>query len=458
MPEKKIVCLGAGSLYFQYALIDLMACRDLEGSEIVLYDLDTEKAHLMTELAKRIIGRLGTRYRVRTAKRLTDAVDGADFAVSSIGGSGAEMTPHVYGSYYAYMDKHISAKYGIQQVVGDTCGPAGMMMALRSIPAHMAICREMEKRCPRAIFINHSNPMAVLCRAIRKYTSISMIGLCHGVQGGIAYAAAALHVPMEQLECSWVGTNHYYWFTALRHNGQDVYNELMKKMARRKPPPGKMLSAELSQIYGYHIVYPADDHIIEFYPFLTQAQVGQTQLPYGLAAAAQSHGYDEKEHRTTRRTASGRLRRKFMRQYKQILTETKIPDNPEPVSALRGEGLARLISAIASGKRELCIVNIANQGAIANLPYHGEIEVEAVTDSTGVKPIVQKEAPLILKGILEKRFVWQELVADAGVKGDRKAALQALMVDEMAIWPRKSRQMLEELLYASKDLLPQFFR
>lgn len=455
---KKIACLGAGSLYFKYALIDLAVCRDLEGSEIVLYDLDAERAQLMTKLAKCLFSRLGTRYRVRAAKRLADAVDGADFAVSSIGGSGAEITPNVYGSYYSYMDKHISAKYGIQQIVGDTCGPAGMMMAFRSIPAHIEICREMEKRCPGVIFISHSNPMAVLCRAIRKYTSVSVIGLCHGVQGGIAYAAEVLKVPIEELECAWVGTNHYYWFTALRHNDKDVYHELMKKMAGRNPPQGKKLSAELSQIYGYHIVYPDDDHIIEFYPFLTQVQDGQKNLPYGLAAAARSHGYDENKRRSSPRTSSVRLRRKFIAQYKKILADIKIPDKPEPSSALRGEGLARLISAIASGKRELCIVNIANQGAIANLPFTGEVEVEAITGSTGVKPIVQKEAPLILKGMLEKRFVWQELVADAGVKGDRKTALQALMVDEMAIWPNKAKPMLDELLHASRKLLPQFYK
>jgi len=458
MIEKKIVCLGAGSLYFPQALIDLAGFRALEGSEIVFYDLDAEKAQLMTGLANRLFGRLGANYRVRAANRLAAAVDGADFAVSSIGGSGAEITPNVYGSYYSYMDKHISAKYGVQQVVGDTCGPAGMMMALRSIPAHIKICREMEKRCPRVIFISHSNPMAVLCRAIRKYTSISVIGLCHGVQGGIAYAAEVLNVPIEQLECSWVGTNHYYWFTALRHNGRDVYHELMKKMAGKNPPRDQILSAELSRIYGYHIVYQADDHIVEFYPFLAQVPGGQEKLPYGLAGAAKLHGYDEKEPRTARRAASSRLRRKFIAQYKKILDATKIPEKPEPSSAFRGEGLARMISAIASGKRELCIANVANRGAIANLPFTGEIETETVTDSTGVKPIVQKDAPLILKGLLEKRFVWQELVADAGVKGDKQAALQALMVDEMAIWPNKARPMLDELLHASRNLLPQFYK
>jgi 6-phospho-beta-glucosidase len=50
------------------------------------------------------------------------------------------------------------------------------------------------------------------------------------------------------------------------------------------------------------------------------------------------------------------------------------------------------------------------------------------------------------------------LVADAAVTGDRHTALQAVMLDEMAILPKKAEAMLDELLEASRDLLPQFFR
>ena len=65
--------------------------------------------------------------------------------------------------------------------------------------------------------------------------------------------------------------------------------------------------------------------------------------------------------------------------------------------------------------------------------------------------------PVVLKGMLEKRFAWQELVADAAVTGDRNLAMQALMLDEMAIFPDKAEPMLDELLEASRGLLPQFF-
>lgn len=453
MAGKKIVCLGGGSLYFPRAIPDVLVSPELAGSEIVLYDIDGKKAELMAAMGRRLAQQADSGCTVRATVDLADAVDAADFALSSIGGSGAEITPNVYDSYFHAADVRIPAKYGIAQVIGDTCGPAGMMMALRSIPAYIAICREMEQRCPNVILFNHSNPMSVLCRALHKYTSINVVGVCHGVQGGVSYAASILEVPADELECIWIGTNHYYWFTRVLHQGRDVYPELMARMAEREPLPGRVLSRKLSQIYGYHIVYPEDDHIIEFYPFLTQVSA-QDQLPYGLAEKARAHGYDAAAPMPTAAVPSAEVREQFFAHYRELLDAEQLPAGQD--NSVTGEGIGRLLSAIATGRRQVCIANIANRGAIPNLPAEAEVEIEAVTDSLGVRGICMGDAPLVLKGMLEKRFVWQELVADAAVLGDRNLALQALLVDEMAILPEKAEPMLDELLAASEELLPQF--
>lgn len=52
--------------------------------------------------------------------------------------------------------------------------------------------------------------------------------------------------------------------------------------------------------------------------------------------------------------------------------------------------------------------------------------------------------------MLEKRLAWHELVVNAAVKGDRQLALQALLLDEMAILPDQAEIMLGEMLEASK--------
>ena len=481
MSAKKIVCLGGGSVYFHWGMIDLVTHPELAGSEIVLYDLDAEKIRIVAAMTRRLVREAGTRMKVRTTTGLADAVDGADFAVSSIGGSGAEVTPNVYASRFHDADMRIPAKYGIHQVIGDTAGPAGMMMGLRSIPAYLRICREMEKRAPKAILFNHSNPMAVLMRAMHKHTSVNAIGICHGVQGGIRHTAELLGVPAEELECTWIGTNHFYWFTRVLHNGKDVYDALRERI-RRDPPVKSRLSYQLSDAFDHVIVYAQDDHVIEFFPFLTQLPGGVKDMPEELQKAALSHSFDESKPPTPQngsgqaQRATPEARKAFFREYRKMVDRVEMPPRLKkkgiekkgtvpasgqspfsPPSSSGGEAVGGMMSAIATGKRRLCIVNIANRGSIPNLPFDAEVEIEAVTDRCGVRGLDMGECPRALKAILEKRFVWQDLVADAAVTGDRKLALQALLLDEMSIWPDKAAPMLDELLLASRELLPQFF-
>lgn len=459
MPSVKIVCLGGGSLYFPFAFKDLVQRPELAGSEIVLYDLDFQKSQMVASVGKRLARDAGISLKFRAPRKLADALDGADFALSSIGGSGAEITANVYGSRFHDADIRIPAKYGVCQMIGDTCGPAGMMMALRSIPAYLAICREMEKRCPRAILFNHSNPMAVLMRAMHKYTSITAIGVCHGVQDGLQTAGKFLDLPPRELEAMWVGTNHYYWFTRMLHKGRDVMPELMKQIAAKKDRPGGEMSNRLSLAYGYPLVYAHDDHAIEFYPFQAQAGGNFDSLPYGIGKSGAALVAKPAPTGSSKPTPAER--REFFKGYKTILDRAQLPPKikrKEMLAQAISEEVGGTIVAISSGKRQLCIANIANNGAIPNLPATAEVEVEAITDSLGVRGLSMGLCPPTLKGILEKRFAWQELVADAAVTGDRRLALQALLVDEMAIWPAKASDMLDELLAASKGLLPSFFR
>lgn len=460
MPSKKIVCLGGGSFYFRDVLADLVTKEGLRESEIVLYDIDTERAELMAKCGRRLSGLAGTGFRVHAARDLTEAIDGADFAIANIGGAGGAGGGY-YESKVHMGDLLISARYGIFQVVGDTAGPAAMMAAFRSIPIYLNICQQMEKYCPNVVFINHANPMAILCRAMNKYSNIrGIIGICHGVQAGIKYISEILQVSPQELDTIWIGTNHYYWFTKIYHKGKDIYPELRRRIASLKPDEDKILSTELSRIYGYQITYPEDDHIIEFYPFLAQVK-DAPHLPYKLAESYlgrnvtkmyAEHGPGGRPKREAERKKPNR--KIILKDFNDFLDKATLPGKEK--NSIGWEDIGRLIEAIAKGERHIHIVNIPNKGLVSNLPGTAVLEVEGVTDSHGIRAIHVGEAPLALAGLLQKIITWQELVVDAGVKGDKNLALQALMLDEMAIPPEKAEAMFDELLANSKELLPQF--
>src|ERR687898_513031 len=102
------------------------------------------------------------------------ALDGADYAINLIQVGGYRPA--------TVIDFEIPKKYGLRQTIGDTLGIGGIMRALRTIPVMLDIGRQMEHVCPDALFLNYTNPMAMLCMAMDRATTVRTVGLCHSVQ------------------------------------------------------------------------------------------------------------------------------------------------------------------------------------------------------------------------------------------------------------------------------------
>lgn len=433
MPAKKIVLLGGGSAFFRTVIGEFAITEDLSGSDIVFYDTTSPQMEILAKYGQQIARQTGVELRISWTTDLAEAVDGADFAISSIGVSGPDRKYHE-------LDITIPAKYGIYQTTGDTTGPGGLFAGFRSIPIFLKICKEMEKRCPEVIFLNHSNPMVMICRAMIKHTGIKkVIGLCHGVQGTVSHLAKILEVPAKELDTIAVGLNHLLWITRLKHNGIDLYPTLKEKLDATEPQAGHIFAKKLFDIYGYYPVNE-DRHIIEFYPFLRQAKKPE-ELPYGLRLRTKMI----EEGRKNREDIWGRL--------------SKQANGEEPIkipTKLSPEAMGTLITAMSLNQRETHIVNIPNNGSVPNLPDYTIVEVQGVTDTQGFRGLYMGEIPLPVAGILQARALQQELAVDAGVYGDRNLALQALLADEYTTSVEDAESMLDELLAAHAGMLPQF--
>ena len=78
----------------------------------------------------------------------------------------------------------------MDQCIGDTLGPGGVFRAMRTIPVLLDIARDMEEVSkPGAIMLQYANPMAGNCLALGKASTVSFVGLCHGVQTTIEQIA-----------------------------------------------------------------------------------------------------------------------------------------------------------------------------------------------------------------------------------------------------------------------------
>jgi alpha-galactosidase len=101
-------------------------------------------------------------------------------------------------------------------------------------------------------------------------------------------------------------------------------------------------------------------------------------------------------------------------------------------------------------------LNVINAGAIPNLPDDAIVEVPAVVSAMGVQPIQMPPLPDGIAALCNRQVAIQGLVVEAGVTGDREAALQAMALDPLVPDMNTARALLDELLTVHAPYLPQF--
>ena len=405
----KIALLGGGSLYFESVLGEIAVTPELDGSELVLFDVDAKRMELMRRVGVRVVEKTNTSLTVKSTLKLAEALDGTDFVIASIGVHGPNASWHK-------ADSDAAAKLGIIQTTGDTVGLSGLSQGLRIVPIFVQIAKQMEKYCPDAILLNHSNPMSVICRAVTKYSRIRAIGYCHNVAAGVRYFARVLDVKPETLQVTVAGPNHCVWLLGIRHNGRDVYPLLKKRMAAQPAPKGQVFAQEVLDLFG---LYPigGDRHIIEFFPHARRATKTKN-IPYGLRWRSDM-------------IRDNTMKRELSKEPAEIVLKAA---GKKPVyipETLSPEAMGQQIRAMVYGPEKIHIVNLPNQGAVPNLPDWAVLELQSTVGMTGARPIFVGDLPPQAARWSAAQIYAHELTLDAAVEGSRRKALMALACDPM---------------------------
>ena len=199
----RIVFIGAGSHIFTRKLVrDILSFPRLRDATIVLHDIDDARLAHAHFGVQRIIAAGQYKAQVTVTTNLEQAITNADVVVTTIAGS-FDQWRH---------DIEIPAQYGIDLNIGDTRGPGGIFRFLRLYPAMQKIVRTMERYAPTATLLNYTNPMAMLCGALSRTSTIPIVGLCHSVQGTAEMLARWLGAPMNEISYTCAGINHMSWY------------------------------------------------------------------------------------------------------------------------------------------------------------------------------------------------------------------------------------------------------
>ncbi|HKF37832.1 MAG TPA: alpha-glucosidase/alpha-galactosidase, partial [Ktedonobacteraceae bacterium] len=254
----KVALIGAGSGQFaQTAITDILAIEELDAGTFALVDPDTERLELAHEVAEQLIELVGKPWRVQATTERRSVLPGCDYVINMI---------EVGGLANVEYDYTIPLKYGVDQCIADTSGPGGLFKYLRTAPSWLAICRDIEELCPRALVINYTNPLSAMTLTALRATALQVVGLCHSIVLTSYDLADYAGVPYERMSFRCAGINHLSWFVTLEMDGEDLYPRVRRAAEDPEIYERDPVRFDLLRQFG---AYPTESsgHVSEYVPY-----------------------------------------------------------------------------------------------------------------------------------------------------------------------------------------------
>jgi alpha-galactosidase len=434
---KKIAFIGAGSFGFTRCLVrDILSFPALADSTIALMDIDSERLTYIKKAVDKIVAAGNYPAQVIACTSRAEALEGADGVVCTILNGDVNVWRH---------DIEIPKKHGVDINVGDTRGPAGIFRALRTIPVMLSICQDIERYCPEAIFLNYTNPMAMLCRAMQGQSKATVTGLCHSVQGTAGMLADWIGAPREEITYHCAGINHQAWYLDFKWNGRDAYPLIRKAIKKPEIYQQEIVRNEMFLHLDYYVT-ESSGHNSEYNAwFRKRPDLIEKYCTHGTGWNPGHYAYILNEY-IQRETA-----------WKQEIDDWF---NHE-VELERGHEYAAYIfnATIGDGTLFEFNGNVRNFGLIDNLPEGCCVEVPVLASKRGLDPIHVGPLPDHLAILNNTSARCEELAVAAAIEGDPRKVFHAVCFDPLTsavLSLAETKAMVDEMFEINKEWLPQF--
>lgn len=421
----KLTVVGGGSSYTPEFVDGFIQNESVVRlSELALYDIHEERLQVVGGMVQRMLRHAELDTRLTLTTRRPEALEGAQFVVSSLRVGMMEAR---------IADEKIPLKHGV--IGQETTGPGGTLKAWRTIPVTLDIARDLERVSPQAWYLNFTNPSGIITEALLRHTPLKAVGLCNNPINMQAGLAALLDVDERALFLEWVGLNHVNWVRRVWAGGVDRTGDLM----------------DLLEQIGAHPEFPAFD------PELVRA--------LGVFPTYYLQYYYDHPRKLAEAMAAARSRGEVVHEVEQELFATyadpqqvvKPPALSQRGGARYSEAALRLILSLLLDRRDVQILVTRNDGSLPDLPPEASVEVPCVVGAHGVTPLHMGPLPETIRPLCQQVKAWESWTVQAGVTGDRRAALMAMLTNPLVPSYEAARALLDEMLEANRTHLPQFF-
>ncbi|MBI4979585.1 MAG: alpha-glucosidase/alpha-galactosidase [Spirochaetes bacterium] len=451
----KIAFIGAGSLGFTRKLLaDILTVPEFKDIEIAFTDINAANLDMVYKICERDIKANGLSVKLTKTTDRREAVSGAQYIVNTVRVGGLEAFA---------TDIDIPLSYGVDQCVGDTLAPGGIMYGQRGIAAMLDFCKDIrEKAKPDALLLNYSNPNAMMTWAANSFGGVRCVGLCHGVQGGHQQLASVIEgwakkhgkigadekVTKQDVDIICAGINHQTWYVKVQWRGMDMLPHLLEGFEMHPTyKTTEKVRIDMLRRFGYYST-ESNGHLSEYVPwYRKRADEIASWIDTSSWINGETGGY-------LRVCTEGR--NWFETEFPKLLAEAPTMFTPEKRSIEHG---SHIIEGLETGRVYRGHFNVVNNGSITNLPDDAIVEVPGYVDKNGINIPRVGDLPMGCAAVCNVSISVQRMSVHAAVNGDDTLLRQTMMMDPLAgavMNPPEIWQMTDEMLVAGEEWLPQY--
>ncbi len=433
----KITFMGAGSTVFaKNVLGDCILSPELGEFDIALYDIDKERLNDSLLMLENINKNYNGKATVKAYTDRKEALRGADFVINAIQVGGYEPC--------TVTDFEVPKKYGLRQTIGDTLGIGGIFRALRTVPVLEGFAEDILQVCPKALFLNYTNPMAILTGYMLKYLGIRAVGLCHSVQVCVPVLLESVGMEEYTDKCRWKigGINHQAWLTQIEdEKGNDLYPEIKRRSLSgeyAEKMKNDLVRHEIMHRFGYYNT-ESSEHTAEYSPYFIKSGYPGLIERFNIPL-------DEYPRRCVNQIAGWKEMRK------------KVVSSAVEHTISREFGM-RIIRAMVNDSPYLIHGNVLNAGLITNLPPSACVEVPCLIDGNGPTPCYFGALPEQCAALNRTNINVQNMTIEAARTRRKELVYMAAYLDphtaaELSLDDIKS--LCDDLFAAHKGWLPEY--